>query len=134
MNKYVTGWMTPEGKFFECVMYDHIHMVSKIPELKRFVPDMDEYIDRLKSIDETCCEDNADDGCPCWHNYTLAEMDISGEIRELLLNAGCMRVGSIPSAGTMHFEGRASLVTTTKLQAAYDLAENYDMNPVFEDV
>lgn len=117
-----------------CDMYDHVRVVSDTPELKCFVPDMDDYEDRLASIDEACCE-AADDGVnPCWHDYQMAEMDISSDIRELLLNAGCMRVGSIPSKGTMHFEGRASLVTTAKLQAAYDMAENYDMTPVFEDV
>jgi hypothetical protein len=134
MNKYVTGWMTPEGKFFECDMYDHIEVASKTPELWRFVPDMDDYESRLESIDECCSEALADGENPCWHAYTMAEMDISCEIRELLLNAGCMRVGSIPSTGTMHFEGRASLVTTTKLQAAKDVAENYNYTPVFEDV
>jgi hypothetical protein len=134
MNKYVTGWMTPEGKFFECGMFDHITTVSTVPELGRFVPYLEDYKVRLEDIDTICCQAGEDDEHPCWHNYALAEMDISVEIRNLLLEAGCMRVGSIPSADTMHFEGRASLVTDAKLQAAYDLAENYGYTPVFEDV
>ena len=127
----ISGWMDANGKFHGCDMFGHIDKITNTPELARHVERLDEMLMTLESIDQSCQEAADNEEHPEWHNYDMYQYDVLDEIRMELLKAGCLRVGTWHTHGTMHFEGT---LTATTHQAAIDLADGYDLEPVFEDV
>ena len=125
----LSGWLDPDGGFHECGMFSHMVEVADNPALRKLVPDLEANRAYLEGVSEGCDQGEEEGGHGCWHNYHMAAMEVSCEIRDTLLCAGCLRVGS--DGDVVCFEG---VPTATTLQAAKDLAENYNLRPVFEAV
>ena len=123
----ITGWLTPNGKFFECDTYMHLDVVSSEPELLRYVPNHAELMEKVQGAKDVCEDLAANGEHPEWHIYDMAADSARFEIQDLLKAGGCLRVGTWGI--DLYFSGK---VTATIKQAAEDLAAGYDMGVVFE--
>ena len=126
----VTGWMTPSGKFLMCGMYMHLSQALDFPEIKQALGDWGEQSDaRLTQVMAGCQDAIAHGEHPEWHSYEMASDSVQYKLREKLLKAGFLRVGTM--GNSIHFEGKPHAIKNL-FQKCKDFAEGHGMGYVFE--
>lgn len=125
----ITGWLAPNNEFIQCNLFEHIEIIRENKIFSKYVPKIDDIIQNIENIYDSC-QSYADHGeHPEWHCYEMACDDARPEIRRLLLNAGFIRVGE--SKNGLHFEGRPNHLKT-KHQRCKDFADSYAAEAYFE--
>jgi len=129
--KGVYGWLLPNGEFVECSAYQHLETIMGLPQLTALVPEIDGIWNGVQGVRESCEELIESGEYPEWHSYDMAKWDAFSQIAESLYHNGCLRIAS--AQGNLHFEGYGNAIQNL-YQRCKDLAEGFDMQPVFENL
>lgn len=130
-NKTLSGWLAPNGKFYECkrAIFDHLHVVETNAEIKRLMPSwFEEKLKRLKNLQK---ELEKTENHPEWHSYDAMKDSIEISVYDEMYKKGFLRVAS--HSGEVYFEGTSSGISSL-YNKAKDLAEQSDMKAVFMKV
>lgn len=120
------GWLLPNREFVECELFAHLEVVANNASLRKLVPDT--IFSNLEEV-ELWCQELADSGDhPEWHCYEMARDDANDKVRDILLDAGCYRVGRV--GNRLYFE--CSIFDPIMMQYAKDLAESQGLTADFE--
>lgn len=125
----ISGWLTPKGEVVKCGTYGHIDVAKKNPYFLEKVPKIYQILDRIEESRQFCEDLQKSDGHGEWHSYEITYDRADGEIRNLLLDAGFIRIGS--DNKSIYFEGRP-IYLKDRHQKCKKLAESYDLEAVFE--
>lgn len=129
--KGVYGWILPNGEFVECPAFQHLETIMGMPQLTALVPEIDSIWNGVQGVRESCEELFESGEHPEWHSYDMAKCDAFSQIAEALYKNGCLRVAS--NQDCLHFEGFGKAIQSL-YQRCKDLAEGYDMKPIFENL
>lgn len=125
----IYGWIMPSGKFKEAKPWGHLKAITGEPEMRNVVPRIDEIQADLDALEKDC-QSLIDQGeHPEWHRYECAESSALFEVRNLLLDAGFIRVGS--NYNDLCFEG-TGVALANHMQRCKDLADQHGMKATFE--
>ena len=124
------GWIIKGNAFKETGMYNHFS--SKNDWIEDIVGDKwSDMQNELKGAADQCNELIEADEHPEWHTYEMLKDDLQFELYELMLDKGCVRVGTRYGSKEIHFEARPE-VLKSKHQFLVEFADTERMNPNFD--
>lgn len=107
MNFQITGWLTNNGKFIECEIYEHFKVQDPIIESI-----WNEYKEDLETAYEGCSSLIDQGEHPEWHTYEMFLIDCQFEAYRQLYKKGYLRIFNY---GTdIGIEGFASSIESQK--------------------
>ena len=115
----VYGWLSPRGHFYESERFGHIDQIGKHPELKKIIPEFDEFIKAFEELDDPFESPLAAKQKQIYDTYIYNE----------LFKKGCLRVAS--QGMVLYFDGKPEAIRNL-FHKAKDLAEEFGMSAKFE--
>ena len=125
------GWLTPVGDVVETGRYNHAESVKDEPQLRRLLPDFDDWLNEIEEMKNCCSSWEESEGHGEWHQYEIVNDEVTTKIVHALYEAGCLRIGYV--GGYLTFEGKPQAIKNLH-QKALDLAESLGKVPKFEPI
>jgi hypothetical protein len=127
----IYGWLSPDGEYIPCGMYEHLEAIATNPIFLKRVPEIEDIFAALEEVAAGCQElaDREGSHNAEWHIYEMECDRLRPKIWKKILNAGFIRVGEVGE--DLHFEGRPN-VLRSKYQMCKDFADSYGAGAVFE--
>lgn len=104
------GWISNSGDLHACERYGHFEGLSKIVEDPKFSQKIEEYDDRLNSIQEDSEALIAQGEHPEWHVYEMAQDSYGSEIVDMAYKFGWIRIGVDRQSNILGVEARPKAI------------------------
>ena len=122
------GWISPRGNVLGCDCYGHLETLAEWPEVKETLPEIADTLEGLEDIRKKSEDLIAQGEHPEWHCYEIACDREESRVKDALINAGHVRIGTSRHAETVEAEGipeaiKSRMTTIQRIVKEYN-AEN----------
>ncbi len=104
------GWVSPRGNVLGCEMHDHLADIGDWIDVKELAPGVEKLVEGVEETKASCQALEDDGEHPEWHCYEIELTRASGKSRELLYQAGFIRLGRNGFMKVLEVEGVAQRI------------------------